>query len=144
LKKDAKTFAWCFAGCAGGVLALSGCAQDTQQCLLPGQQKLIQVEMFFGRDVEGHGEVTNKQWSNFLASDVAPRFPDGFTVFDASGEWLNPATHFASDEASKVLLILARPSDSVAADVAAIADSYKRKFRQQAVGVVTSESCAAF
>jgi hypothetical protein len=42
------------------------------------------------------------------------------------------------------LLILAPSSDTIAANVQAIADSYKRKFRQQAVGVVTSESCAVF
>ena len=100
--------------------------------------------MYFGRDEAGRAAVSDAEWSSFLASDVSPRFPDGLTVFDANGAWLNPATHDATGERSKVLVVLAPPSAGMAEKVAAIADAYKRRFRQKAVGVVTSEACALF
>jgi Protein of unknown function (DUF3574) len=34
--------------------------------------------------------VDAEKWREFLANNVTPKFPDGFTVLDAYGQWRNP------------------------------------------------------
>src|SRR5262249_8473391 len=63
--------------CAGGAAGVP----DT--CLLPAQRTVLIAELFFGRDVQGQRLVTEAEWSDFVAANVAPQFPDGFTVLDA-------------------------------------------------------------
>jgi hypothetical protein len=105
---------------------------------------MTQVDMYFGRDITGRGPVTEGEWSRFVAQEVAPRFPAGFTVLDANGQWLSPASGAVAREASKVVRIVTPEDAGLAARVRAVAEAYKARFRQEAVGVVSSESCAAF
>ncbi len=124
------------------MLLLAGCAQPA--CTLAGQQRMTFVKLYFGRDVAGQGAVTDAQWSRFAADVIGRAFPDGFTVFDATGQWRNPATGVVGREATKVVEIAAPVSVDVRAGIAAVTDAYKQQFHQLAVGVVSSEVCAAF
>src|SRR5882757_9515445 len=55
-------------------------------CTLP-QKPMMEVELMFGRNIGGRFGVTDARWTEFLAREVTPRFPDGLTVFDTSGQW---------------------------------------------------------
>jgi hypothetical protein len=125
-----------------GVVALAGCAD--QACKIPGTRPMALVTLYFGRDIAGHGMVTDAQWARFAADVIGPAFPDGFTVFDAHGQWRNPATGAVGDEATKVVEIAAPASVDVRAGIAAVADAYRQQYHQIAVGVVSSKVCAAF
>src|SRR5271165_1902822 len=72
-----------FAAALGG---LSAIAAHAEGCAAPGSP-MSQVEIYFGSSVKGRPFVTTWAWSQFLASDVTPRFPDGLTAFDAHGQW---------------------------------------------------------
>ena len=114
-------------------------------CLLPGERRMLVAELFFGRDVAGRQAVSDAEWSNFLASVVTPQFPDGLTVFDGYGQWRNPATGaIARSPHVKIVLIAVPRSPGLAARFSAVIDAYKTRFRQQSVGVITRDSCAAF
>lgn len=39
-----------------------------------------------GTEYSGQGSVAAKAWDSFLGLVVTPRFPDGFTVYDAYGQ----------------------------------------------------------
>jgi hypothetical protein len=124
------------------MLVLAGCAKPA--CTLPGQQKMTLVKLYFGRDIAGQGAVSDAQWSRFAADVIGRAFPDGFTVFDATGQWRNPATGAVGRESTKVVEIAAPVSVDVRAGIAAVTDAYKQQYHQIAVGVVSSNVCAAF
>jgi hypothetical protein len=115
------------------------------QCLLPGEQRMLVAELFFGRDKAGRKVVSDAEWSDFLATVVTPNFPDGLTVFDGYGQWRNPATGVIGRSPSvKIVLIAVKRGPDLADRLTAVIDAYKARFRQQSVGVVTRDSCAAF
>ncbi len=130
-------------GMVGLVLLLGACTARPA-CLLPGQTRMLAIEMFFGRDIAGRGPVTEAEWAGFAAREITPRFPDGFTVLDGRGQWRDPTTGKVGGEASKVVLIDVTAGSDAAARVDSVASAYRHAFRQIAVGISTSEVCAAF
>jgi hypothetical protein len=117
----------------------------TAGCLLPSQERMLVAELFFGREKAGSRVVSDAQWSDFLATVVTPNFPDGLTVFDGYGQWRNPQTAaIGRSEGVKIVLIAVKPGPDVANRFQAVIDAYKARFRQQSVGFMTHESCAAF
>jgi uncharacterized protein DUF3574 len=119
-------------------LTASAAAQSGLQC--SGMQKPWMVaELLFGRS-----NVTDGAWDRFLAAEVTPRFPDGLTVYDARGQWRNPNTRRISRERSKVVMIAMPPADDNQTRLDAIIEAYKRRFRQQSVGLILRPSCVSF
>ena len=107
------------------------------------QQSMLAAELLFGRRTAG-GIVSEAAWARFLAREIAPRFPDGFTVFDAAGQWRDPRRGRTVREPSKVVLIVFRDAPQMQEHLDAIADAYKRRFKQQSVGIVVKPACASF
>ena len=105
---------------------------------------MLAVDMFFGRDIAGRAPVSDAEWTGFAGTEVTPRFPEGFTVVQGSGQWLNPATHSIGREASIVVRAVVVPAPDLAARVRAVSDAYRARFQQVAVGVVTAPVCAKF
>ena len=58
-----------------------------------------EISLMFGRNIGGELGVT--EWSDFVASEITPRFPAGLTVDDALGQWRDAATGKAIKEPSK-------------------------------------------
>jgi len=107
-------------------------------CTAP-QKPMLDVELMLGR-----GNASEARWKRFLSQEVTPRFPDGLTVYETTGQWRDPQTATIGRERSRVLRIVVSPGDAVADKIAAIAEAYKKQFRQKSVGVLTREVCAAF
>jgi Protein of unknown function (DUF3574) len=118
-------------------------AQD-QPCPLPGQTQVLLARLYFGQSIAGRAPLTAQEWRSFLAQAVTPRFPDGFTVYDAKGQWQAPGAHAIAHENSKVIEIAAPDTPDALRRIEDIAHLYQDKFKQQSVGVVTSTACAAF
>lgn len=125
------------------MLALGASAAAQDLACRPPQKAMLDIELFFGRNVGGKLGVTDKLWSQFLAREVTPRFPDGLTVLDAAGQWRDPRGKITR-EGSKLVRILVPPETDPASKIDAIVEAYKRRFRQQSVGVVTRPACATF
>ena len=123
-------------------LVLGGCASLPQACLPPARPMLV-AEMFFGRG-DGGRRVSERGFSGFLASDVTPRFPEGFTVLDGRGQWRDDEGGPIVREASKLVKIVFPDDAQRRADLDAIAASYKLKFHQQSVLIALQPVCAAF
>jgi Protein of unknown function (DUF3574) len=138
---------------AGFAAALAGCAAvpvprpttpNPYVCLLPGEQRMVVAELFFGRDIAGRAPLSDAEWADFAARVVTPNFPDGFTVFDGAGQWRNPQTGHIVREPTKILLVAAKRQPDLSGRLTAVIDAYKARFRQRSVGVVTRDACAAF
>jgi hypothetical protein len=105
---------------------------------------MVVVSLYFGRDEQGGGFVSDAQWSAFAAGVIGRQFPDGFTVFDANGQWRDPSTGVVGREPTKVVQIAAADSPALAAAVKIVVAAYKTEFHQEAVGIVSNRACAAF
>ena len=105
---------------------------------------MLVAELFFGHPIPERQPQSEAEWRAFIADTVTPHFPDGFTAFDAEGQWRNPATGVIAREPTKVLLVAAPPGPDLAPRLVSVIESYKTRFRQQSVGIITRESCAAF
>jgi hypothetical protein len=105
---------------------------------------MLVAELFFGRSIKGRVPLTDGEWAEFAAQTVTPNFPDGFTVFDGEGQWRNPQTGLVAHDPTKILLVAAKREPDLARRLSAVIDVYKTKFRQQSVGLITRDSCAAF
>jgi hypothetical protein len=113
-------------------------------CPFPDQKPMLVVQMFFGRSVPHRHPVTAGEWNEFLKQTVTPLFPNGFTVYDAYGQWLNPRTHTVSRDPTKVLMVATAETPEVRDKVAEVSARYRQLFHQQAVGVVSVTECGAF
>jgi len=108
-----------------------------QPSCTPPQKPMLDIQFLLGR---AGGDW---KWRTFLAREVTPRFPDGLTVYETTGQWRDPATKVITREKSRVLRIIA-PVNTPTEKIAAVADAYKTQFRQKSVGIVTREVCASF
>jgi hypothetical protein len=111
---------------------------------LRGEHPMIEAQLFFGRAVDGRGPVTKQEWSDFVTDVIVKDFPDGFTVTDGEGSWLDPQSKSTIPEDSKIVLIVAKQSPDLAAKLTHAMNAYKTRFRQHSVGLVTRQVCAAF
>ncbi len=102
---------------------------------------MVSLKLYFGRDIPGGGFVTDQAWSSFAASVLTPAFPDGFTAYEALGQWRNPQNGRIDREKSFVVESAGPLSPEKIASVTA---TYKKTFNQLAVGQVTEDICAAF
>ncbi len=113
-------------------------------CPLSNEKPMLVTQLFFGLNVKGRGPITREEWRAFVRRNVAPRFPDGFTVYEAEGQWLDPASHSVVRESSKVMIIAAEDTAEVRTKIAEVSDLYRQAFQQQSVGVISRRECAAF
>ena len=90
--------------------------------------------------------MTEELWSDFVASEITPRFPAGLTVDDALGQWRDAATGKVIKEPSKELQLIvpAEAEKDIKEKIDAIVAVYKQRFQQQAVGIVIRPACASF
>ena len=126
------------------VLLLAGCSAPQPRCVgMPGDAA-VTVQLLFGRSLKGGGTVDDAAWRDFLARSVTPRFPDGLTVLDGSGQWRQRATGKIISEPSSVVEIVTEGSPETFQRLDAIRADYRRRFDQESVGLVVNESCASF
>ena len=69
--------------------ALAGCASAPFAPCGSGEQPATSDLLYFGT-AKPNGVVSAQEWAQFLERTVTPRFPQGLSVWPASGQW--PAT----------------------------------------------------
>ena len=130
----------------GLILALlisAPAAAQPLSCTTP-QKPMMDVELLFGRNSGGKLVVTEKNWSAFLAREVTPRFPDGLTVFDTSGQMRSKKTKAVMQEPGKIVRIIMGVDPQAQQKIDAIVAAYKTQFKQESVGVVMRPACVSF
>ena len=99
----------------------------------------VQELLYFGTETPS-GHVTPEAWAQFLSETVTPRFSEGLSTWQASGQWRSASGKIIR-EPSYVLSLVhpedARPNEAVQEIIA----SYKTHFQQEAVLRVTSVVC---
>jgi hypothetical protein len=136
---------FCLVGFALLVAAMAGAVAQTPALSCRGaQQPKLVAELLFGRDVGGRVGVSQAAWLRFVARELTPRFPDGFTISEATGQWRDRSSGTIVREPSKrVEIVLPGDADDDARLQAAVT-AYKSRFHQQSVGIILRGACVAF
>ena len=117
------------AASTGGVFADTSCRA--------GARSMARVELYFGARKTG-----SRAWRRFLAEIVTPRFPDGLTSIEASGQWRSPSG--LAKEPTRILVIFYRPDATSDQRIDAIRTAYQRRFAQTSVLRADTTACVGF
>lgn len=103
-----------------------------------------QSQLYFGTACgAGCTPVSDADWERFVAEQITPRFPAGFTVIPARGRWQGDAG--AQDEQTYLLMVVYPASDpSAPAKLQELRKLYRDAFRQEAVLEVDLPAAASF
>jgi hypothetical protein len=123
---------------------ISSCASLAPQACAPGQQAMLSAELLFGRKIGDRVGVSEAAFRHFVDEEVTPRFPDGLTILDASGQYRDRDKDKLIREPSKLVLIATSDETPNREKLTLIIDAYKRSFSQQSVGLILKPACASF
>ncbi len=101
------------------------------------------AELYFGRAIRNGREVTDLEWRHFLAEEVTPRFPDGFSVSENYGQWRGPDGKIVGERSMKLFIVLSGKTGEDA-DIEAVRSRYKERFKQDSVLLIEDKACAGF
>jgi hypothetical protein len=116
---------------------------SAQECRLP-QKSMSVAELQFGRNIGNKPGISENSWARFVAREITPRFPNGFSTVDAQGQWLDSDTKKIVRERSKLVTIVFNNAADAQSKIDEIVAAYKGRFRQQAVGVIIRPACVSF
>jgi hypothetical protein len=123
---------------------LAGCVTTGDPDCPPGGRPRLVADLLFGRNINDRLGVSEGDFRAFTDREVTPRFPAGFTVTDARGQYRDGTRGVIVREPSKVLMIVLDDPTRDLPRLSEIAEAYKRRFSQQSVGIVTRRACSAF
>lgn len=86
--------------------------------------------------------MSDEALARFIAEEVVPRLPDGFTLMEGTGFWHDRDSGGTIRERTVILVVLHTPAER--GTVADIAAAYARRFGQQAVLRVETPADASF
>ncbi|MBV6749445.1 MULTISPECIES: DUF3574 domain-containing protein [Pseudomonas] len=94
----------------------------------PAQAQWVRTELYFSvGPLEGQeGVISPARWRAFLDQEVTPRFPDGFSVLDAYGQWRDHGAKEPERLGTKVIVILHEDTPQHGNDIEAIRLAWKR------------------
>src|SRR5262245_12591544 len=124
------------------LLVISASAQPLA-CSVPLKPQQV-AELLFGRKTGDRLGVSEREFLNFLDREITPRFPDGLTVYDARGQWRDQDRNRIVREPSKVVMIVLPGKPEDMPRLTEIAEAYKKRFRQQSVGIGLRPACVSF
>ena len=114
-------------------------------CREIGAHDGLQIRLAFGLTRPDGSVIERQDWQQFVDSEITPRFPAGFTVIDAQGQWYDAAGHKVIQEGSRIVWIVAPSTNrSLQAHLRAIRQIYQKRFKQQAVGLTIQSGCSSF
>ena len=125
-------------------LSLAACIPLSAPDCPPGFEPFTEYQLFMGRGGAAGEVVSDQDWDDFLATSVTPRFPDGLTVLDGSGQWRNGAGQVQKERSKILILYAVGDESSLQAYIDAISSEYEQRFDQESVLRVVDQACVSF
>ncbi len=123
-------------------LLLSACGAPRCQ---PGAGQDMQIfNLYFGRSVAGRAEVSDKEWREFRDQVITSALPNGYTVLDGQGAWMNPRLRTTISEDTKILVVALPDAPESRATINRIRSLWQRRFHQYVVGMTVQTGCGSF
>ena len=99
----------------------------------PSFAAYLRTELFFGMDKPTGGVVSEDEWQRFVADIVTPRFPEGFTIDDALGQYLDGKI-LVREKSKQLILIYPRKYKTASSRrIEEIRAAYIKAFDQKSV-----------
>ncbi len=146
----APTLVFALAGCAHQTIATAPAAVAptlTGDPAHPGQTKgWVDTKLYFGLGPADQPEqgVSEAEWRAFLDKQVTPRFPNGLSVLNVSGQWQGKNESAPERLRSKMLIIDYPDTQENRDKVEAIRVAWKQKTGDQSVMRVTEPAEVSF
>jgi hypothetical protein len=100
--------------------------------------------LYFGRSVRDRVPVSDQEWRDFRNQVITPALPDGYTVLDGQGAWMNPRTHVTTAEATKILVVAMPEASGSLTVINGIRSNWQHRFHQYVVGMTVQSGCGSF
>ena len=73
-----------------------------------GMQAFNEYRLFFGRNHDNTGTqiVSHIAWEEFVAQEITPRFPEGLSVLDVQGQFMNQTGSLIKENTKMVLILI--------------------------------------
>jgi hypothetical protein len=124
-------------------LLVGACAQPAAPPVCSAPLKpAVEVDLYFGRDKDSGGEVSEAEWARFLAEVVTPRFPDGLSVLNVDGQARVPSSGRIVRERTKLLVVVVFDAPAHQTRVGEVVEAYRRRFGQHGVFRTEHAVCA--
>jgi hypothetical protein len=121
------------------LVSLVGCATMNGMSCNGDERLSVQELVYFGTEMPS-GHVTLEAWSQFLSEMVTPRFPEGLSSWQVSGQWRSASGEVIREPS--YVMSLVHPDDAAPSKaIQEIIASYKTRFQQEAVLRVKSSAC---
>jgi len=124
------------------VVLLFGCG--TPQCQPGTGQGMLIYTLYFGRSVAGRAAVSDQEWRSFRDQVITPTLPNGSTVLDGQGAWMNPRSRVTIAEATKILVVAMPDAADSLPLINRIRSSWQHRFHQYVVGMTVQSGCGSF
>ena len=132
-----------------GLLAATGCVSVPEtRALASGAacqtgEPMVETMLFLGM-ARPDGSVSRFEFTQFVESEVATRWKEGFTIIEGQGLWFSQQRNITEREPSRVLIRFHDGGAKASADIEAIRDAYIKAFTQDAVLRTDRATCADF
>lgn len=126
----------------GSLVVVGGCTSVTPAACATGARPMVSDWLYFGT-ARPAGKVSADDWQDFLQSTVTPRFPNGFTVVNANGQWKSSGGPIIR-EATYLLNVLHAGDERAESGIRDLMAAYKTRFQQEAVLRSRQQTCASF
>jgi hypothetical protein len=114
-------------------VSLGACAQPGAPAVCTAPLKPArEIDLYFGRDKQGGGEVSEAEWAAFLTDTVTPRFPDGLSVLNVEGQARESSGRIVR-ERTKLLVVVVFDAPAHQGRVREIVQAYNGRFGQHGV-----------
>jgi Protein of unknown function (DUF3574) len=119
-------------------LLATGCAHARREAgaVRPRRAEWVRTELYFGAPPQ-------EDWERFLLESVTPKFPDGLSVFDVSGQW-RAKDGVVHKVPTKVLMILHPPDEESGERIEGIRREFLRRWRHESVLRVDAPASVSF
>jgi Protein of unknown function (DUF3574) len=104
---------------------------------------LFRDELYFGLTKPGGETISESEWQQFVNDVITPRFREGLTVLNGSGQFLNSSGVLVRENSKIVILIYENGREKNQA-INQIIETYKRTFQQESVLRATSKVKVSF
>jgi Protein of unknown function (DUF3574) len=119
-----------------------GLQQDCAKTL--AGKRYNRTELYLGMSTLEGATVSDAEFQHFVDTEVTTRFPEGFTIVAASGQFTDSRGAIVRENA-RVLVVLYPLDDGAASkSIETIRAAYKTQYRQESVLRVDDQSCASY
>ncbi len=107
------------------------------------QTNFLKDKLYFGLTKPRGETISESEWQEFVKTVITPRFREGLTVLDGSGQFLN-SSGILIRENSKIVILIYESSSEKNQAINEIIAPYKGTFQQESVLQATSEAKVSF